>query len=359
MTKRDRGHGQARGRSKSLCTLQTLICCIFGLTAALIAALLLVISMLTVNGLNKNSLSELRILFTPNLVAKPTSEIEAKDLDRDGVTKWRRARNRTMNSVKGDLAVDSNGVPMDHIRLILGGKTGLRQNLRVIMTEENSGALTRPGSSADRERLKLKQQQHENGHENEHEKGKLGTMVSSEQKPWAYLEALEALKQHPLHQPESPIHNKNNKKKKATLADVMTYIDSQPVCSNLPIFLTMATVGDDLYWQLIENFVYTMVKFEISDCSLVICVSDEKCMRLCEENRFPCYDYQSNKTPLPSIMEQIGEVKLRHIPMAMAKGVRNTTKLSSCLIMIPLGKFILNKREQITCIKIQAANYDF
>lgn len=336
MTKRDRGHGQARGRSKSLCTLQTLICCIFGLTAVLIAALLLVISMLTVNGLNKNSLSELRILFTPNLVAKPTSEIEAKDLDRDGVTKWRKARNRTMNSVKGDLAVDSNGVPMDHIRLILGGKTGLRQNLRVVMTEENSGALTRPGSSADRERLKLKQQQHGNEHEKQHEnepennnekgnenkKGKLGAIVSSEQMPWAYLEALDALKQHPLHQLESPIHNKNNKKKKATLADVMTYIDSQPVCSNLPIFLTMATVGDDLYWQLIENFVYTMVKFEISSCSLVICVSDEKCMRMCEENRFPCYDYQSNKTPLPSIMEQIGEVKLRHIPMAMAKGVR-------------------------------------
>ena len=337
MTKRDRGHGQARGRSKALCTLQTLICCIFGLTAVLIAALLLVISMLTVNGLNKNSLSELKILFAPNLVAVPTSEIEAKDLDRDGVTKWRKARNRTMNSVKGDLAVDSNGVPMDHIRLILGGKTGLRQNLRVIMTEENSGALTRPGSSADRERLKLKQQQHEKQRENENikqhenenetEKEGFGSIASSEQKPWAYLEALEALKQHPLHQPESPVHDKIMKKKKATLADVMTYIDSQPVCSDLPIFLTMATVGDDLYWQLIENFVYTMVKFEISNCSLVICVNDEKCMRMCEENSFPCYDYQSNKIPLPSIMEQIGEVKLRHIPMAMAKGVRILTML--------------------------------
>ena len=39
----------------------------------------------------------------------------------------------------------------------------------------------------------------------------------------------------------------------------MDYMKHLDVCYNKPIFLTMATVGDDLYWQLIENFVYTMV----------------------------------------------------------------------------------------------------
>ena len=314
MTKRDRGHGQLRGRGKSLCSMQTLICCIFGLSALLIAALLLVISMLTSSGLNKNSLSDLRILLVPKLVTEPTPEIESKDLDRDSATKWQRARNYTMNMVRGDLATDSIGLPMEHIRLILGGKTGLRQNLRVVMTEDNNGAATRPGSLADKERLEIKQQEHE----------RLETALTTEQQPWTYLEALKALKRHPLLQSDSPIHE-DNRIEKATLAEAMMFIDSQPVCANLPIFLTMATVGDDLYWQLIENFVYTMVKFEISDCSLVICVSDEKCMRMCEENSFPCFDYQSTTAPLPSVMEQIGELKLRHIPVAMAKGVRNVT----------------------------------
>ena len=55
MTKRDRGHGQLHGLSKSLCSMQTLICCMFGLSAQLIAALLSVISIQTVNGLNENS----------------------------------------------------------------------------------------------------------------------------------------------------------------------------------------------------------------------------------------------------------------------------------------------------------------
>lgn len=44
-----------------------------------------------------------------------------------------------------------------------------------------------------------------------------------------------------------------------TLEDIMEYMKHLSVCYNKPIFLTMATVGDDLYWQLIENFVYTMV----------------------------------------------------------------------------------------------------
>jgi hypothetical protein len=65
------------------------------------------------------------------------------------------------------------------------------------------------------------------------------------------------------------------------LPDAMLHIQRDPVCVGKPIFMTMATVGDDLYWQLIENFVYTLVKFNVSDCSLVICVSDPHCMELC------------------------------------------------------------------------------
>jgi len=83
----------------------------------------------------------------------------------------------------------------------------------------------------------------------------------------------------------------------------------------------MATVGDELYWQLIENFVYTMVKFNTSECSVVICVSDSNCMNKCKDSFFPCYDYQYAIRPLPSVMEQIAEVKLYHVPKALSLGV--------------------------------------
>jgi hypothetical protein len=37
-----------------------------------------------------------------------------------------------------------------------------------------------------------------------------------------------------------------------------------------------------------------MVKFEISSCSVMICVSDLNCMRRCEDSFFPCilFDYK-------------------------------------------------------------------
>jgi hypothetical protein len=87
------------------------------------------------------------------------------------------------------------------------------------------------------------------------------------------------------------------------------------------MFHLLSIVGDPLYWQLVENFVYTMVKFNISDCSLIICVSDSRCMKTCQQSLFPCYNYQDLRRPLPSVMEQIAEVKLLHIPKAMVKGV--------------------------------------
>lgn len=222
------------------------------------------------------------------------------------------------------LANDSNGVPMQHISLILGGKTGLRQNLRIIMTDENNGAFTRPGSHADRERRKRRR---------EKQNQELDIMPSTAQdlKPWALLDTERMLRAHPLFLPAAPAY-RGNGEGRPTLEETMIYISNQPVCSKIPLFLTMATVGDDLYWQLIENFVFSMVKFDVIDCSLVICVSDAKCMKLCEENSFPCFDYQTEKKPLPSVMEQIGEVKLFHIPKAIAKGVSAETVLSLLMI---------------------------
>ena len=83
----------------------------------------------------------------------------------------------------------------------------------------------------------------------------------------------------------------------------------------------MATVGDELYWQLIENFVYSLVRFQLSQCALVICVSDAHCMQLCGRYNFPCFDYQHHIDPKPSVMEQIANVKLFVIPQAMKLGV--------------------------------------
>ena len=120
----------------------------------------------------------------------------------------------------------------------------------------------------------------------------------------------------------------------------MDYIKHLDVCYNKPIFLTMATVGDELYWQLIENFVYTMVpilithslfysltyshqvKFNVSECSLVICVSDPVCMSMCQASHFPCFNYhEENNQQLPHVMEQIAAIKLYHIPKALLRGV--------------------------------------
>lgn len=125
------------------------------------------------------------------------------------------------------------------------------------------------------------------------------------------------LERHPLY------HNNAFDKHEHSLEDVMYFVKNSPTCQQQPIYLTMATVKDDLYWQLIENFVYTLVKFEVSDCSLVICVSDLRCMQMCDAAKFPCFNYVSDETPLPSVMEQIAQVKLLHVPKALTRGVSN------------------------------------
>ena len=105
------------------------------------------------------------------------------------------------------------------------------------------------------------------------------------------------------------------------LGELMYYLSTSPSCSGTPIFLTMATIGDDLYWQLVENFVYTLVKYNLSNCALIVCVSDVKCMRKCGEYSFPCFNYISEITSSSmSVMEQIAILKLQYIPKALGKG---------------------------------------
>lgn len=110
------------------------------------------------------------------------------------------------------------------------------------------------------------------------------------------------------------------------LEDVLWHMHNHTSCLGKPIFTTMANVGSSLYWQLIENFVYTMGKFGLTDCALMICVSDPHCMDLCKQNLFPCYDYQHQ--PLDGArrgkvhpMEQIAQLKLYHMPRALQRGV--------------------------------------
>jgi len=180
-------------------------------------------------------------------------------------------------------------------------------------------------------------------------------------KPRSFLHAQAVLKTHPLYeQPHEDLMETERNGEKASGAEAgsavagagagaaeshlaagctagsicaaMVSISQQPACANLPVFLTMASVGDELYWQLIENFVYTLVKFDLVQCALVVCVSDDYCMRLCKDSIFPCFDYrrsvpteiEQKKFHLslePSVMESIAELKLYHIPQALLQGV--------------------------------------
>jgi len=118
----------------------------------------------------------------------------------------------------------------------------------------------------------------------------------------------------------------------------MLAIHKSPTCAGKPIFMGMAAVGTNIYWQMIENFIYTMVKFNHSDCALMICVSDPYCIQLCALSSFPCFDFQyaqyrdvhhtgvansgdMKTSQMPSALEQIALLKLFHIPRALAAGV--------------------------------------
>jgi hypothetical protein len=178
-----------------------------------------------------------------------------------------------------------------HIRKIPGEKTGVRQDLRVILPDLDYAPFTRPP-------------------------GDPSNVLGA---PRAYVAVRKRLEDLPL---LSFLRDTTTKQGgQSSLESTMVYLHSLPMCADKPVFLTMATVGDDLYWQLIENYVYTMVKFDTVECSIVVCVSDPKCVRLCDENFFPCFNFKSEVNPLPSVMEQIGELKLFHVPRALESGV--------------------------------------
>jgi hypothetical protein len=145
-------------------------------------------------------------------------------------------------------------------------------------------------------------------------------LKNSSNVPAALLEARKILDNHPFKRLPA-----DRSISTYSMEDAVFYLHNQRECKNKPIFISMAQVKTDLYWQLIENFVYTMVKFSLSDCSVMICVTDKRCMDLCKKSGFPCYyfgyDLHNPGKPLPSALEQIANLKLLHLPKALSKGV--------------------------------------
>lgn len=52
----------------------------------------------------------------------------------------------------------------------------------------------------------------------------------------------------------------------------------------------------------------------------MVCVSDPKCISLCAQNDFPCFDFQYEKKFAPTF-EQVAAVKIRHVGRALELGV--------------------------------------
>lgn len=142
-----------------------------------------------------------------------------------------------------------------------------------------------------------------------------GTPSTQPGLPRALVSANTVLQQHPF------LRSPSLASGEVSLDEVMVTLQAQTFCHAKPIFLTMATVGDELYWQLVENFVYSMVKFGLSQCAVVICVDDARCLELCRAQYFPCYHYSQKGTGRVSVMEQIAKVKLFYVPLALTKGV--------------------------------------
>lgn len=77
-------------------------------------------------------------------------------------------------------------------------------------------------------------------------------------RPRALTAAEDALRNAPYNQLFSQYSNAK-KRFPLSLVEAVVLIQTSPQCVDKPVFLSMATVKEDLYWQLIENFVYTMV----------------------------------------------------------------------------------------------------
>jgi hypothetical protein len=115
-------------------------------------------------------------------------------------------------------ATDLQGVPDKHIVLIPGGKTGLRQNYRIYITDENNGADTRPGSVNDRNIQMQKRKEIKSSN------------VSFSGEAWGYIEARNSLKSHIIYNEK---HIQKNNEKKMSLEEIMLVIKGQEVCRNM------------------------------------------------------------------------------------------------------------------------------
>ena len=74
---------------------------------------------------------------------------------------------------------------------------------------------------------------------------------------------------------ENAVYQLENYSDEATIkiVDYLTSKAKSKACINKPLFLTMANVGSELYWKLIENFYYTMRHFGHEECAILICIS--------------------------------------------------------------------------------------
>jgi len=124
------------------------------------------------------------------------------------------------------------------------------------------------------------------------------------------LQTQQAFRDHPFHKINMTI----------SLEDYMAYLAQQNNCASKPIFLTMARVSSQLYWQLIENFFYTMKYFGHLECAVMVCVSDPVCDLKCKNQDFPCYSF-TYENPHAHTFEQVAAIKLRHVALALQKNV--------------------------------------
>jgi hypothetical protein len=144
---------------------------------------------------------------------------------------------------------------------------------------------------------------------------------------------LQLLLSHPLHQ--SSFHN-------LSIEELLFQMHQRSECLGLPIFITMAKIASPIYAQLVENFQFTMLRYDLLRCSLLVCLNDLSCSQFCRQSSFPCYDYTQPQEvltpPIPSLcsplliatplllqslstFEQIAKLKLFDIPLAISRGV--------------------------------------
>mmetsp|Transcript_2796 Transcript_2796/g.4216 ORF Transcript_2796/g.4216 Transcript_2796/m.4216 type:complete len:608 (+) Transcript_2796:311-2134(+) len=127
--------------------------------------------------------------------------------------------------------------------------------------------------------------------------------------------ALQVLNQHPYF---SMIKDHDS----VSVEELLVRMHSLEKCRDKPLFISMGKVGSPVYWQLVENFEYTMAKYDLAECSLLVCISDPSCMRRCIDSSFPCINYEDKSSRgKTSTFEQIAKLKLFEIPKAVGRGV--------------------------------------